>query len=60
MTTQTQQILAKLRESLKKDFHNLYQREFTTDWREQRVVRDIEIEIMNLNNVLQLISQYEK
>ena len=45
----------KLREALKKDFHKLYVKEFTTDWSIQRLVRDTEIDVMRLDNLLALI-----
>jgi len=39
----------KIREALKKDFNTLYQKGFTTDWKAQRIVRGIEINIMGLD-----------
>ena len=45
----------KLREALKKDFHKLYVKEFTTNWKEERFVREVEIDVMSLDNLLALI-----
>lgn len=40
-----------LREALKKDFHKLYVKQFTADFKVKRLVRDIEIDIMPLDNL---------
>lgn len=48
---------SKLREALKKDFKNLYVKEFTTDWQAQRLVRETEIDVMSLNNLLALFER---
>lgn len=50
-----QELDKKLREALKADFDNLYVKEFTTDWKNQRLFRNIEIGIMDLKNTLKLI-----
>ena len=39
------------REALKKDFNNLYQKEYTTDFKEKRLIRNTEIDIMSLDNL---------
>jgi len=45
----------KLKEALKKDFQKLYVKQFTTNWREERIVRDIEIDVMSLHNLMYAI-----
>lgn len=47
--------LSKFRDALKKDFHNLYQREYSIAWQSARTVRDTEIEIMDFPNVEKLL-----
>ena len=47
----------KLRKSLVKDFDNLYQKKYTTAWRENRFFRKIEIGIMHLEHTEDFISQ---
>ena len=47
----------KLREALRKDFKKLYVKEYTMGWRDQRLIRDIEIGVMKLDNLENLISQ---
>jgi len=49
--------LLELRKALKKDFRNLYVREFTTDWVIERMLREIEIDVMSLENTLSLLSK---
>ncbi len=44
-----------MREALKKDFHKLYVKAFTTTWKAERFVRDVEIDVMSLDNLLALI-----
>jgi hypothetical protein len=41
----------KLREALQKDFEGLYVKEYTTDWKEQRLSRNIELKTMKLDNL---------
>jgi len=41
-----------LREALKKDFRKLYVKEYTTTWEAERIVRELEIDIMSLDNTL--------
>ena len=41
----------KLKQALVKDYNNLYQKGFTSSWREQRFIRKIEISIMDFNNL---------
>ena len=45
----------KLKQALIKDFKNLYQKEYTSAWRESRMIRSIEIELMSLKNTEKLI-----
>ena len=45
-----------LREALKKDFHSLYVKGFTTSWEAERLVRDTEIEVMSLDNLAKLLT----
>jgi hypothetical protein len=49
-----------LKEALIKDFKQLLQKEFTTDWKIQRMVRELEIGVMSLDNTEALINQKEK
>lgn len=44
-----------LREALKKDYRVLYVKQFTTDWEAQRLIRELEIDIMSLENLQSLI-----
>ena len=50
-------IKEKLVEALRKDFHELYVKEYTTDWQVKRLVRDIELGIMPLTNTLALLNK---
>lgn len=45
-----------IREAMVKDFKELYQKEFTTDWKAQRFVRELEIRIMGVSNIGKLIA----
>ena len=45
----------KIREALQKDFNNLYVKRFTADWRNQRFLRKLEIDIMSLDNLEALL-----
>lgn len=47
----------KLVEALRKDYKELYVKEYTTGWREQRLLRNIELGIMSLRNTEKYISQ---
>jgi hypothetical protein len=46
-----------IKEVLKKDFNNLYQERFTMDWRDQRLVRGLEIDVMSLDNLEKLFNK---
>jgi hypothetical protein len=37
-----------------KDFKALYVKEFTTDWESQRFLRELEIKVMGVDNLLKL------
>lgn len=41
----------KLKTALKKDFNTLLAKEFTTDWREQRLVTGLQIDVMGIDNL---------
>ena len=46
-----------IEQALKKDFNNLLVKEFTTDWRIQRLKIGLDIEVMDFDNLMQLIKQ---
>ena len=47
-----------LKQALSKDFHSLLVKEFTTDWQTQRMVRDLELSVMSLDNLQALIATH--
>ena len=47
----------KLKRALIKDFNELYVKEFTMDWKVQRILRGLEIKVMGLPNTEKLISE---
>ena len=47
----------KLVRALQEDFKKLYVKEYTTDWKEQRYIRNIELGIMRFDNLEKFISQ---
>jgi len=49
--------LEKLRKALREDFRKLYVKEFTTDWQTQRIIRNMEIGVMSLENTLRLLKK---
>ena len=49
--------IEKLRQALRKDFDKLYVKEFATDWQMQRLLRNIEIGVMSLENTLKLLKK---
>ncbi len=51
---------AQLKEALKKDFRRLYVKEFSTLWEMDRIVREVEIDIMDLRTTLALILRKDK
>lgn len=46
---------AQLKEALKKDFKRLYVKKFSTMWEMERIVREVEIDIMDLSETLALL-----
>lgn len=46
-----------IKEALKKDFRKLYVKEFTMTWQFERIVRDTEIDIMSLSNLMKLVEK---
>jgi hypothetical protein len=54
MTT-TDELRARLRLALKADFNRLYVRRFTTDWETQRLIRGVEIDVMDTTSLERLI-----
>ena len=46
-----------IKEALKKDFNELYVKEFSTAWDLERVVRGIEIDIMPFKNLMKLVGR---
>jgi hypothetical protein len=48
-------IIEKLRVALIKDFENLYVQEFTSDWRAQRLIRNLEIGVMSFEHTVKLL-----
>lgn len=47
----------KLVRALQKDFEKLYVKEFTTAWKENRFIRNIELGVMRLENLQALIDK---
>lgn len=52
--------LEELKKALLKDFIKLYKPRYTTNWQEERVVVEAEIEIMDLANLVALIADKER
>ena len=50
----------KLREALINDFTDLYVKEFTTNWKGERLVRETEIKVMDLKHTVALIKADRK
>lgn len=50
----------KFKIALKKDFNLLYQKEFTTDWKEQRLIRGLEIDAMSFPNLAKIAEEDKK
>ena len=44
-----------IREALKRDFRKLYVKEFTTNWETVRLIREVEIDVMSLDNLYALL-----
>jgi hypothetical protein len=43
--------------ALKKDFNELYVKEYSTAWEVERMVRGIEIDLMSFKNLMGLVSR---
>ena len=41
---------------LKKDFNQLLVQEFTTDWKTQRLIMELNIDVMSLDNLMNIIT----
>lgn len=46
-----------IEQALQKDFNNLLVKEFTTDWKIQRLKIGLDIEVMDFDNLMQLIKE---
>ena len=46
-----------IKDALKKDFNELYVKEFSTAWEIERLLRGIEIKIMPLKNLMKLVGR---
>lgn len=47
-----------LRQAIRKDFHELLVKEFTADWKIQRLLHDLELDVMDFDNTMQLFDTY--
>lgn len=47
-----------LRQAIRKDFHKLLVKEFTADWKIQRLLHDLELDVMYFDNTMQLFDTY--
>jgi hypothetical protein len=45
----------KLKQALLKDFEELLQEEFTTDWKAQRILIEMYLSVMSLENTMKLL-----
>ena len=45
-----------LKKELKKDFNQLLVKEFTADWKTQRLIMELNIDVMSLDNLINLIT----
>lgn len=52
--------LAQFRVALIQDFNYLYVREFTTDYKIQRLIRRLEINVMDFPSVMNLIAKKKR
>lgn len=50
----------KIVEALKKDFRNLYVKDFTYTWETERLIRELEIDVMSLENLQALFPDVEE
>lgn len=56
-TTDMEEEETKLIKALRKDYKELYVKEYTTGWRDQRLMRNIELGIMSLKNTEEYIEE---
>lgn len=49
-----------IKKAINKDFKELYVKEFTTDWKAQRLVRSLEVGVHTFSNIEKLIQAREK
>ena len=49
-----------IKDAIKKDFNELYVKEFSTMWELERMVRGVEIDIMSIKNLMELIAKPPK
>lgn len=49
-------LIDKLKKALIKDFEELHVKEFSTTWKLERMVRNVEINMMSFDNLRRLIS----
>lgn len=49
--------IKEFKEALLKDFNELYTDKFTLDYEAKRIIREMEIEVMDFNNVKQLFKK---
>ena len=47
-----------IQRSLIKDFNDLYVKKFTTDWKTQRLIRSLEIDVMSFTNLERSIIEW--
>lgn len=48
-----------VKDAIRKDFHDLYKKEYSTNYKAERMLRDIEIGIMDFENLMELIRNME-
>jgi len=46
-----------IKDALKKDFNELYVKEYSTAWEIERMVRGIEIDLMPFKNLMKLVGR---
>ena len=50
----------KIKEALKKDFEELYQENYASNYKSLRIIRKVEIDIMDLENLKKIMNQEVK
>jgi hypothetical protein len=56
-TNHDETLKEQIEQALQKDFNNLLVKEFTTDWKIQRLKIGLDIEVMDFDNLMQLIKE---